>query len=58
MLHSDLVDAGRRTGQVQGLRDVGRLHGGAQGPGHDVARVVIEDRRQGSTSPSSRPADT
>ena len=37
MLDPDLVDAGRRPGQVQRLRYISRLHRSAQGPGHDVA---------------------
>ena len=52
MHHPDLVDACPGAGQVERLHHVGGLHRGAEQPGDDVARVVIQHRRQVVPAPA------
>ena len=47
----DVPQAGTAQGDGQGVRDIGRGHGGTQFPGQDVAREVIEHGRQIEPTP-------
>ena len=52
MYDPDLVDPGLGAGQVERLRYIRGLHRRAEQPGDDVARVVIQDRRQVVPAPA------
>jgi len=45
MLDSDALQTGTAQGRFQCIGDIGGGHGGAQLPGQDVAREVIEQGR-------------
>jgi len=47
-----LIETGCRQRQLQRVGDVTGFHGRAQLPGNDVAREVIEDRRQIEPTPA------
>src|SRR5260370_1081448 len=51
----DAVQAGTAEGHGQGVGDIGCGHGGAQLPGQDVAREVIEHGRQIEPAPADHP---
>jgi hypothetical protein len=44
--HGGVIESGRAERQPQRFCDVGGTHGGAELPGQDVAREVIEHGRQ------------
>ena len=48
-----LIAARRLQGEVQCFSNIARLHGRAQLPGDDIARVIIEDRRQVHPTPTN-----
>jgi hypothetical protein len=48
----DPVKTGSRECLVERGRDVGGAHRGAEPPGHDVAREVVEDGRQIDPAPA------
>ena len=47
-----LIAARCLQGKVQRIRNIAGLHGRAQLPGDDIARVVIKDRRQIHPAPA------
>ena len=55
MLHLDLIDSGDGNRFVERLGDIRRPHRRAQLPGDDVAREVIENRRQVVPAPVDDP---
>jgi hypothetical protein len=48
-----LIAARRLQGEIQCFSNIARLHGRAQLPGDDIARVIIEDRRQVHPTPTN-----
>src|SRR5208282_5373332 len=51
----DALQPGAAQGHRQGVGDIGGGHGGAQLPGQDVAREVIEHGRQIEPAPADHP---
>jgi len=53
MCHVDPVQPRCLQSQFQGVGDILGFHRGAELPGHDVAREVVENRRQVEPAPAS-----
>ena len=56
MHHPRLIEPGRTQRQVERGGNVAGLHCGAQLPGHDVAREVVEHGRQVVPAPAEYPS--